>query len=136
LIRGTPWPVALEAVAVARSPEKRRGLEPRPFKRLSKSGFAPDVWAAAIHFVGRSGAFAAALERSIAFAGPSNCCPVLLGSLAEALWGASRIQTASIRHVNALVLRIPVATVLAEGWNPARPADESRHPIIRTIDDA
>ncbi|MDX2039498.1 MAG: ADP-ribosylglycohydrolase family protein [Isosphaeraceae bacterium] len=117
LIRGTPWPLALQAAAVARSPVTRRGLETRPLETLSKSGFAPDALAAAIHFVGTSDALAVALERSIAFAGPSNYCPVLVGALAGARWGASRIENASLRHVNALLPRIQAAAAaLAEGW--------------------
>ena len=45
----------------------------------NNGGFAPDVLRAALHFVGTSACFAEALERSLAFAGPANYCPVLVG---------------------------------------------------------
>jgi ADP-ribosylglycohydrolase len=48
----------------------------------NNGGFAPDVLRAAVYCVGTSGCFAETLERSLAFAGPSNYCPVLVGAIA------------------------------------------------------
>ena len=50
---------------------------------LNRGGFAPDVLAAAIHFVGSSDTFGAALDASLLFAGPANYCPVLVGNVAR-----------------------------------------------------
>src|SRR5262245_13755559 len=42
--------------------------------------------------------FAEALDRSLAFAGPANDCPVLAGAFAGARWGAPTIPRGALRH--------------------------------------
>ena len=68
---------------------------------------------AALHFVGTSGCFAEALERSLAFAGPANYCPVLVGAIAGARWGASAIMPSSLAHVAILPRMTAAADALA-----------------------
>jgi ADP-ribosylglycohydrolase len=106
LIRGVPWDDAL-----------------RPFARFidqegpgNNGGFAPDVLRAAVYFVGTSADFAEALERSLAFAGPANYCPVLVGTIAGARWGASAIPPTALAHVDLLVGVRATAEALAAGW--------------------
>jgi ADP-ribosylglycohydrolase len=82
----------------------------------NNGGFAPDVLRAALHFVGTSGSFAEALERSLAFAGPDNYCPVLVGAIAGARWGASAIMPSSLAHVDILPRVTAAADALASGW--------------------
>ena len=82
----------------------------------NNGGFAPDVLRAALHFVGTSGSFAEALERSLAFAGPANYCPVLVGAIAGARWGASAIMPSSLAHVDILPRVTAAADALASGW--------------------
>jgi hypothetical protein len=82
----------------------------------SNGGFAPDVLRAALHFVGTSGSFAEALERSLAFAWPANYCPVLVGAIAGARWGASAIPPSSLAHVDILPRVRAAADALAAGW--------------------
>jgi hypothetical protein len=36
--------------------------------------------------------FSQALAQAIGFAGPSNCCPVLIGSIGGARWGHVQIE--------------------------------------------
>ena len=79
-------------------------------------GFAPDVLRAALHFVGTSGCFAEALERSLAFAGPANYCPVLVGAIAGARWGASAIPPSSSAHADIMPRVRAAAKSLAAGW--------------------
>ena len=82
----------------------------------SNGGFAPDVLRAAIYFVNKSDCFADALDRSLAFAGPSNYCPVLVGTIAGGRWGASAIPPSSLSHVDILPRVKAAAEALAAGW--------------------
>ena len=82
----------------------------------NNGGFAPDVLRAALHFVGSSACFAEALERSLAFAGPANYCPVLVGAIGGARWGASAIPPSSLAHVDILPRVQAAAESLAGGW--------------------
>ena len=118
LIRGEPWPVALAVAAVARHPETCQALTPQPFSELSRSGFATDALAAAVHFVNDAADFSEALERSIAFAGPSNYCPVLVGSIAGARWGRSQITPVACCHHGPLIPELTsVAQALVSKWS-------------------
>jgi ADP-ribosylglycohydrolase len=82
----------------------------------NNGGYAPDVLRAALHFVGSSGCFAQALERSLAFAGPANYCPVLVGAIGGARWGASAIPPSSLAHVDLLPRVRVAAEALAVEW--------------------
>ena len=86
LIRGAAWDVAL----------RRCGSFAGQEGPGNNGGFAPDVLRAALYFVGTSACFTEALERSLAFAGPANYCPVLVGAIAGARWGASAIPPSSL----------------------------------------
>jgi len=70
--------------------------------RARRCGFAPDVLRAAVYFVNKSACFAEALDRSLAFAGAANYCPVLVGAIAGVRWGASAIPSSSLAHVDIL----------------------------------
>lgn len=87
LSRGRSWPEALNEGAEGRLPETQRAFAPAEVEDLSPSGYAPDVLRAALWFVGHSADLDEALRRSIAFAGPANYCPVLVGSLGGTRWG-------------------------------------------------
>jgi ADP-ribosylglycohydrolase len=106
LIRGVGWDVAL------RQCDGFDGHEGPG----NNGGFAPDVLRAALHFVGMSGHCAEALEKSMAFAGPANYCPVLVGAIAGARWGASAIPASSLAHVDVLPRVRVAAESLATGW--------------------
>jgi ADP-ribosylglycohydrolase len=105
LIRGAAWDVALRQFGESAGQE-------RPG---NNGGFAPDVLRAALHFVGSSACFAEALERSLAFAGPANYCPVLVGAIAGARWGDSAIPQAALGHVDILPRVRATAASLADG---------------------
>jgi ADP-ribosylglycohydrolase len=106
LIRGAAWEVALRCCG--------------PFAGVggpgNNGGFAPDVLRAALHFVGSSPCFTEALERSLAFAGPANYCPVLVGAIGGARWGDSAIPPPWLAHVEILPRVRATATSLAAGW--------------------
>ena len=91
LIRGEDWATALGTAAKGRQPATVGALDLGGPESLSRGGYAPEVLRAAVHFVGGNGSFADALEESIAFAGPANYCPVLVGAIGGARWGASSI---------------------------------------------
>jgi ADP-ribosylglycohydrolase len=99
LVRGYGWGVALSMAARSRLPATVRALRPTESpKRLSRGGFAPDVLQAAVHFVTAHASFDAALAASLTFAGPANYCPVLVGSIGGARWGARAIQAEHLVH--------------------------------------
>jgi ADP-ribosyl-[dinitrogen reductase] hydrolase len=106
LIRGAAWDVALRQCGGFTGQEGQG----------NNGGFAPDVLRAALHFVGMAGHFAAALERSLAFSGSANYCPVLVGAIAGARWGASAIPPSSVAHVDVLPRVREAAEALAAGW--------------------
>jgi ADP-ribosyl-[dinitrogen reductase] hydrolase len=82
----------------------------------NNGGYAPDVLRAALHFVGSSACFTEVLERSLAFAGAANYCPVLVGAIAGARWGASAIPTSLLAHVDIIPRVNTVAEAVAAGW--------------------
>jgi ADP-ribosyl-[dinitrogen reductase] hydrolase len=99
LVRGYGWGAALSMAALGRLPATGRALQPTASpKRLSRGGFAPDVLQAAVHFVTAHASFDAALTASLTFAGPANYCPVLVGSIGGARWGARAIQAEHLAH--------------------------------------
>jgi hypothetical protein len=73
------------------------------------------VLRAALHFVGTSSCFAEALNGSLAFAGPANYCPVLVGAIGGARWGASAISQSALAHVDILPRVKTAAEALAAG---------------------
>ena len=90
-------------------------------KSLSQGGFAPEVLAAAVHFVGTNDSFDKALEASIKFAGPANYCPVLVGSIGGARWGESEIREPLLKHCSSLPRVRDVANSLAADWQTPVP---------------
>jgi ADP-ribosyl-[dinitrogen reductase] hydrolase len=106
LIRGMGWDVALRQCS---SFAEQGGPG-------NNDGFAPDVLRAALHFVGTSNCFTEALDRSLVFAGPANYCPVLVGAIGGACWGASAILQSTLAHVEILPRVRAAAEALAATW--------------------
>ena len=75
-----------------------------------------DTSGLALYFLDRSQSFAEALERSLEFAGPANYCPVLVGAMGGARWGAGAISANLLTHADLLPRVIPAADGLAAGW--------------------
>jgi ADP-ribosylglycohydrolase len=105
LIRGAAWQ---DAVQEAGSFAGQEGPS-------NNGGYAPDVLRAALFFGGTSACFTEALDRSLGFAGPSNYCPVLVGAVAGARWGASAIPPSALAHVDILPRVREAAETLAPG---------------------
>ena len=116
LIRGSSWESAIESKRIGRLPETRAAMTNPSARSLNRGGFAPDVLAAAVHFVGTSDSFDAALDASLRFAGPANYCPVVVGSLGGARWGVSSIGHRMLQHCEILPRVRSVASSLAERW--------------------
>jgi len=72
--------------------------------------------AAAIHFIGSNDSFGAAIEASCMFAGTANFCPVLVGSIGGARWGASSIADKMLDHCDILPRVRSAAANLALQW--------------------
>src|SRR5205823_12103704 len=81
LISGLAWAEALEKARQGRQDPTQRALGVLGANALDKGGYAPDVLAAAVHFLDLHGEFATALEASFRFAGRWNFCPVLVGAI-------------------------------------------------------
>ncbi len=95
----------------------------------NNGGFAPDVLRAAAFIVGTSACFGEALGRSLAFAGLANYCPVLVGAVGGARWGASTVPPSSLAHVAIL----PRARGAPPPWLPAgrkAPDDEPMRALV------
>jgi ADP-ribosyl-[dinitrogen reductase] hydrolase len=96
LIRGHTLAASVERARQGRlAPVVDALTVPRP---ANTGGYAPEVLRAALHFVATRPSFAEALEASIEFAGPANYCPVLVGSIGGARWGASAIPSGQLDH--------------------------------------
>ena len=102
LIRGQAWPDALSASVVGRTDLTRRALSVIDRELLDKGGYAPNVLAAAVHFLDRYNDFVGALDASFDFAGSWNYCPVLVGAIGGARWGRNAVPLARVRHTKLL----------------------------------
>lgn len=117
LVYGAPWEQAVRMARVGRQTTTLTALAVNEISSLSDGGFAPDALAAAFYFVSSSESFAEALDRSIEFAGPANYCPVLVGSIAGARWGAGSISRSMLEHCQILDRVESTALQLAARWN-------------------
>jgi ADP-ribosylglycohydrolase len=121
LVRGHDWPEALQIAGQDRLPQTKTALSESPKSRLKSGGFAPDVLAAAVHFVGSNSNFSNALCEAVDFAGPANYCPVLAGSIAGARWGASSAGDDVIGQNEDQMPRVmKTAEILAARWEALR----------------
>ncbi|KAH3763396.1 ADP-ribosylglycohydrolase family protein [Pelomyxa schiedti] len=105
LVRGRPWAdAAADPLVLSGLPRPMgEGFVPRDIplgtreaeRYLSRDGAARAVFCAAVHFVAAAEGPREAIEASLAFAGPVNYCPVLVGAFSgarieaanRALWG-------------------------------------------------
>jgi ADP-ribosylglycohydrolase len=118
LVKGMDWPAALRQAAAERQEPTREALLGGKAVPLRSGGFAPVALRAAIFFVSTHAGFAAALEAALAFAGPANYCPVLVGAIAGARWGREGIPATMLRHCD-ILSRVQTATeALADSWDP------------------
>jgi len=117
LIRGRDWSDARSKAQNGRMKETRTALEVANTRSLRRGGFAPDTLAAAIYFIATSSNFRDALGDALNFAGPSNYCPVLVGTIGGARWGASEIPKDAIHHLGGLPMVIQdLGRQLAKPW--------------------
>jgi ADP-ribosylglycohydrolase len=116
LVRGLSWEVALKSSGTGRLPETQNAMAKRRPDALKRGGFSPDVLAAAIHLVENNHTFDGALEASLQFAGPANYCPVLVGSIGGARWGAKCIDQRLLDHCDILPRIRSAAEKLAALW--------------------
>lgn len=106
LVRGDGWDVAVRQCGPFASDDGPG----------NNGGFAPDVLRAAVHFLSTSGQFAEALAGARPFAGAANYCPVLVGAIAGARWGASAIPSSALAHVDILPRVRTTAEDLVARW--------------------
>ena len=98
LIQGADWEDALAATARGKSQSVTGALQPNArLDDLSDGGFAPETLRAAVWFLHREGTFGRALTRSLPFAGRANYCPVLVGAIGGARWGAASVPGSELR---------------------------------------
>jgi hypothetical protein len=93
LIRGTSWRLAIQIASAGRAPAIVVALNTAGDPPLWRDGFAPHVLHAAVHFVHNYDRLVTALDAALAFAGPANYCPVLVGAIGGARWGQHRSRS-------------------------------------------
>lgn len=116
LIIGDAWADALALAARGRKELTQRALCVAERATLSTGGYAPNVLAAAIHFVDRHRDFGSALDASFEFAGGGNYCPVLVGAIGGARWGQRSVPAERLQHAELLPRVRAAAECLAESW--------------------
>lgn len=116
LVRGEEWEAALRKAARQCGVCDLKLQGGAPDLLLSRTGFPPEVLRAAVFFVGDSSDPATALTRSLEFAGPPNYCSVLVGAIAGARWGASRIPPSLLRSGPILERVHRASEALAAKW--------------------
>jgi ADP-ribosyl-[dinitrogen reductase] hydrolase len=119
LVHGLHWRSAVEVAREGRLPETQAAMTSPDAATLNRGGFARDVLAAAVFFVQTNATFGAALDASLQFAGSANYCPVLVGSIGGARWGAEGIGDELLGHCRILPRVRSAAASLASRW-PAR----------------
>lgn len=121
LLRDADWAEVLDTGRVGAMPETATALAATPRSALKPEGVTPDVLAAAVWFTGNHGSFEAALTASLAFAGPANYAPVLVGVLGGARWGRAAIPAEHISHLRPEVLaRVEkIAEAMVRTWGVA-----------------
>ena len=92
LISGDCWAAAIAGLRPQLLPARAPG------ESLDAGGFSPHVLRAALHFVSGAASFDGALDAAVSFAGAANYCPVLVGALAGARWGAGAVPPAALAH--------------------------------------
>lgn len=116
LINGKPWGDALALARMGRVRQTIQALDEDNPSPLSPGGFAPDVLLAAVHFVTHHDSFADALGASLTFAGPANYCPVIVGAVAGARWGAVAISPEMPSDCDVMMRVQRAGEILADGW--------------------
>jgi ADP-ribosylglycohydrolase len=98
LIEGKPLSQAISESAEGLGREVRTCLDEAEKSPGGRDGFSPSALQSAVHFVIGRNTFEAALNDSLKFAGPPNYCPVLVGAIAGAMYGASSIDSEMLSH--------------------------------------
>jgi ADP-ribosylglycohydrolase len=117
LIRGYGWGAALQLAARGRMPATVAALRPaKTVAELSRGGFAPDVLKAAVQFLTLNLSFGDALDASLRFAGPANYCPVLVGAIGGARWGARAVGIKRLLHCRDIDRLKRATGALVKAW--------------------
>jgi len=116
LLQGTPWPLAIQIASAGRAPAVVAALNMAGDPSLAPDGFAPHVLYAAVHFVHNADRLVSALDAALAFAGPANYCPVLVGAIGGARWGAVQIEERYLSHCVIVSQVHQIADRLAHSW--------------------
>ncbi len=119
LLRGQAWADALERAAAGRLDETRQAILEGARGPGGRGGFAPEAIRAGVYFVTSGSTFAGALESALQFAGTANYCPVLVGAIGGARWGADRIPPGLLDHPRLSEIKAEVeatAASLAATW--------------------
>ena len=113
LAEGRAWDEAIARGAEGRAPEVAAAVAEWSVRPPGRGGYAPEVLHAALHFAGNASSFAESMEEALLFAGGDNFCPVTVGAVAGARWGASSIPPSMLEHPKARKL-VPRLEKIAE----------------------
>ena len=116
LVQGCTWPTALQMAQADRTAPTVTALSSASDTPVHRDGFAPHVLQAAVHFVHTHHELTAALDAALLFAGPANYCPVLVGAIGGARWGAAHIEMRHLNHCTIVSQVQAIAEKLALPW--------------------
>lgn len=116
LVQGCTWFAALQIAKTNRTTATVAALDSAIKTPGRRDGFAPHVLQAAVHFVHTYHEFAAAIDAALLFAGPANYCPVLVGAIGGARWGAAQIEMRYLNHCTIMPQVQAIAEKLAQSW--------------------
>ena len=116
LITGKAWSDSLGISQDGRAGLTKRALNVVDRASLDRGGYAPNVLAAAVHFLDSHNDLVGALDASFEFAGHWNFCPVLVGAIGGARWGINSVPLERVRHAEILPRVCLGAKRLAAAW--------------------
>lgn len=116
LARGVDWEQAVARAAHGRMEQTQAALLDPTDRILDRGGFAPEALRAAVFFLSTHDQFEMALCAALGFAGAANYCPVLVGAIGGARWGASEIPLRMLPKSDIAIQVNSVASALGEMW--------------------
>lgn len=117
LIKGESWQNAKQLACKKRMKETCDAILNTNKNKITPDGYSIHVLNASIYFLDEYHNFQMALENSIKFAGNANYCPVVVGAIGGARWGAKNIpETLSRRNRHYKKLEA-LAKEMLLGWN-------------------
>ena len=118
LINGSPFDDAMKTLDDGLDAEIQQSVSASRQAPGGRGGYSPETLQSALYFVATRESFEAALEDALDYAGPPNYCPVLVGAIGGARWGAAAVEERYLSHCRdkERVLSMAKKLVREEDW--------------------